>query len=403
MKRISIGVGILLLLATAHCGPFGQFNKGLDILKSLPRISVEITKKAADEITKQAEKTFNEAKSIIEKTKSKSKEMGTNLADNIAKSSNKIKDIITQLFKIGLEESNDVGQKIHDLLKLFSEVVKRQDEMESLPNSSEKNIPTPPKSPEDEKPSKGLEQPIDKKPEESGEQGQELKTPIITTEIVEEVNKQKGVGVVNQDYHMMISKLAHPEIRHQLIRGFFKKPTSEMSICEPAYDEISALAPIAIQLMTSSSNQESIMLAITSKIRMDSVMEKLNDKSPYLECFNVEDTNLKVFLLKLALDGNTFLENCKENEDLWNNLENAMSSFNLGAFEATGESLAQAVKAGSKVKVNFDDDKLSKVNFWTCFNTILKTKRSQPVTNNAINDWRRSAADSTTVCLNSVN
>lgn len=417
MTRPLIYATFLLLLTSAICSPFGKLNPGISFMKSLPRLSADfrsITNRIADEVVKNshiAESIFNR---ITRDTESKVEEM----ANNIRKQSDIVRESIVENARKAFEKNKDVFDRVNGLFKLFSEVakhqessvktilVKNEDEKEQKSEeikTSETNVGEEVKEDEPtKKTTNGENKEITKKSTDpiTDNSKEEKKDIVITSELVQEINKRRGVGVVGDDYHILIAKLANPKTRGDLIRGFFKKSTSDMKNCQHVYDEIANLVPIVVQLMTANSNQDSIMLALNSKVKMDTVMQRLDENSPFLQCFNVEETNLKLFILKLSLDSGTFIDKCKENEKVWLHLGKAMASFQLGAAEVAGTSLAQASKAGSEIQVTTSDEVLHRVNFWNCANTILKTKRSQPVTSNMVNDWHRAAGDSTTICLN---
>jgi len=419
MTRIKTCIAILILIASAHCGPFGKLNAGLNLMKQLPRFTADISKSFAKEFAHEAQKSAHSAQSIFEKIKHTSQNQAEKMAEDIKRQSEKIQEFVMSKINDAFAKSNEAFSKAGNFLKLFSEVMKHQTSSESRSLVPENKQPSNQQTSEEKTKAKENEKKessektikeetkettkSEQEPEQSKPEEKQQKAPEITPEVVQEINKQRGVGVVGEDYHSIIAKLASPQTRTSLIRGFFKKSTSDMKLCQPVYEEIGSLMPIFIQLMTANSNQESIMLTLNSKVRMESMMKNLNANSEYKECFNVEETHLRIFLLKMLLDSATFIEKGKVEEKVWEHLGNAMASFNLGAVEAAGSSIAQAVKVASAIKVNISDELLEKVNFWTCADTILKTKRSQPVTSNLLNDWHRAAADSITICLNSAN
>lgn len=401
MVKLYVVICLLAVVCFAHCDPFDRFKDGMKQLKDLPHFGQQAGESMINSIKDKTNKIGEISSSLIDKAKDelrnvkeKAIEIEHNIEETIKNTSNSILEKLANAFKKLFQVKT-----LENALKFFSEVsVEISKESSEKPKTQEEPAPEKPKTSEasvSEKP-KNSEEPTPEKPN----------SPELTPEDVNSLNQNRGAGIlVDDDLRTLLIKLANPKIRTQLIKGFFssKSAGSSSEVCMSVYEELSKIIPVFAQLMTSNSNPESIMLVLSTKVRLDQILGKLQRENGFNNCFGLEDTNLKVLLLKLTLYGGEFGENSTASPEMWSRISEAANQFELGTYQVAGSTLAQAAKEANKISVSVTDEVLNNINFMECMTIILKTKRSQPPTDNIMNDWHRAATDSTSQCLNTKN
>ena len=406
MSKVVISIVLASLLIACSCNPFSKFTDLASRVKDLPQFGQKISQDIFNKAIQRTESASDKAKYLFNKIKDEVENQASKVKNELEKSTQKINQIEHDIEKTIKEIRNKVLDNISNAFKKMGDSNQFLNALKEFKQLSGKEyIPIPSQQPTETTTEK--DQNSNKSPNEQSPIEQKSETPKnpseITSEDVQQINQNRGAGVVDNDLRTLVAKLSQNDIRTQLIEGFFEQPDTNLEKCRPVYKELSSFVPLLVQLMSSSSNQESIYLALNSKIRFDKVFGKIDSNSQVQICFNIESSTIKSTLLKLLLFNDEFLENSATNLEMWSYLSDAMQKFNLGGFISSGSSLASACKEASTVKISVDDKVLAKINFWACANAVLKTKQSGPISSNLVDDWKRAAVDATSFCLQSAN
>ena len=228
------------------------------------------------------------------------------------------------------------------------------------------------------------------------------------------VDGQRGQFYVGSGLEEIIAKLANEKVRSELIDGFFGV-TPKVHLgqkCLDAIQEIKSLVLLVTQHMAARQvaadsnigNSADLIGSLSLFVKADAVVSKLRQDKDVIACLSGSMSPLKVFLAKLLLANEEFVEKAKENTEVWIQFANVAFSFQLEMYNSAGQGLASILKAISKTQVaSLPDSKAEKIDLWKCFTAVLKTKSHQKTVSDdpegQLNSWVLAAVESKQACL----